>query len=92
MNREDQIIEMVVRQVVRELKDATKKFGPFKNAHHGYAVILEELDELWDEIKDHKVEGSLGRQRGEAIQVAAMTLRFLIDVIYNNLDYEDDLP
>ena len=59
-----------------ELVRATRKFGPFASAHEGYAVILEELDELWQEIK----HGTPDRQREEAIQVAAMAIRFLIDV------------
>ena len=62
--------------VVKELQRAQERFGPFNSAHEGYAVILEELDELWDEIKGNNGE----RQLEEAIQVAAMTLRFLLDI------------
>lgn len=54
---------------------ATEKFGSFASAHEGYAVILEELDELWQEVK----HGTRERQREEAVQVAAMALRFLRD-------------
>lgn len=66
----------VVDAVLVELQKATEKFGPFASAHEGYAVLLEEVDELWHEVK----HGSLDRQREEAVQVAAMALRFLIDV------------
>jgi hypothetical protein len=59
-----------------ELKRAMVKFGPFRNGHEGYAVILEELDEMWQEVK----HGTRARAREEAVQVAAMALRFLVDL------------
>lgn len=59
-----------------ELERARQKHGPMRSAHEGYAVILEELDEAWDEIKRNDIV----RAREEMIQVAAMALRFLIDV------------
>lgn len=57
-----------------EFGKATKKFGSFNSVHEGYAVLLEEMDELWDDIKANKDPSE------EAIQVAAMALRFLVDV------------
>lgn len=47
--------------------------GEFNNLHEGYAVLLEEVDELWDEVKRSKHD--LKAARIEAIQVAAMALR-----------------
>ena len=70
--------EAAVILVEDELENAEEKFGPFKNVHEGYAVILEELDELWDEIK--KKNPDKGRLRDEAKQVAAMALRFMLDL------------
>ena len=34
-----------------ELHRASEKHSAFHSGHEGYAVILEELDELWDEVK-----------------------------------------
>lgn len=62
--------------VLAELARAQESFGPFASAHEGYAVLLEEVDELWHEVK----HGTTERQREEAVQVAAMALRFLVDV------------
>jgi hypothetical protein len=59
-----------------EVLRATAKFGPFNSAHEGFAVLLEEVDELWDEVKGNNK--SLARE--EAIQVAAMAVRFLMDI------------
>lgn len=86
--------EAFFTDVIDEYNMATAKFGAFNSAHEGYAVLLEETDELWDVVKanPHKAPGALvndpernlrvhrERMREEAIQVAAMALRFLKDV------------
>lgn len=66
-------------QVNAELEFASNKFPPFSSAHEGYAVILEELDELWEAIKDKNIGED--EMTEEAIQVAAMAIRFLLDVV-----------
>ena len=50
----------------------------FNSPHEGYAVLLEELDELWDEIKKKDINKAAMKE--EAIQVGAMALRFLVDL------------
>ena len=62
-----------------ELIAAKKMFPPMTTLHYGYAVILEELDELWDEIKKKQPDTEILRK--EARQVAAMALRFLVDLV-----------
>lgn len=49
---------------------------PFNSRHEGFAVLKEEVDELWDDIKANAHLSA----RKEAIQVAAMALRFLVEV------------
>jgi hypothetical protein len=66
----------VIQVVWDEYQKATRKFGSFHGRHEGYAVILEELDELWDEVK---ADAGNGPVSAEAVQVAAMGLRFLTD-------------
>jgi hypothetical protein len=56
---------------------AATKFPPFASAHEGYSIILEEVDELWEEVR----KGNKAKARAEAVQVAAMALRFIHDVI-----------
>lgn len=66
--------EEAVKRVVKELEKANAKFPLFNSDHEGFAVILEEVDELWGDIKaNRKIEA-----RQEAIQVAAMAIKFLM--------------
>ena len=69
-----------VSDVLNELERAQKRFSPFRSPHEGYAVLLEEMDELWDEVKKDRTPGAIARMRGEAVQVAAMAIRFIEDV------------
>lgn len=71
-------LDSIKFDVEKELGTAFKKFKPFNSPHEGYAVILEELDELWDEVKTNPQNMDL--VRAEAIQVAAMAIRFIYDL------------
>lgn len=61
-----------------ELDRATELHGEFSSPHEGYAILLEEVDELWEEIKTHNA--TTHRGTSEAVQTAAMAIRFLIDL------------
>ncbi len=77
------IREAVIEAVMaaeRELTRAMSIHPSLNSAHEGYAVIKEELDELWDEIKKRSSIRDNDRMREEAVQVAAMGLRFVVDV------------
>lgn len=59
-----------------ELAAVRRKHPKFNSTHEGYAVLKEEVDEMWDEIKANNTENSLD----EAIQVAAMALSYIADI------------
>ena len=69
-------LERALSLVEGEYLRATSKFGAFHSRHEGFAVLKEEVDELWDEIKTN---ASSDRVRDEAVQVAAMAIRLLAD-------------
>ena len=72
-----------------EMSYAVANFGSFHNAHEGYAVLLEEVDELWEEIKSNqKTEGRMERIKKEALQVATMAIRLIHDVCYKEVEGE----
>lgn len=55
---------------------------PFNSAHEGSSVLREEFEELWKEVKRNQAKGEqkVELMKAEAVQVAAMAIRFLIDV------------
>jgi NTP pyrophosphatase (non-canonical NTP hydrolase) len=65
----------VTELVLDELHHAYTKHGdePWSR-HEFYAILLEEVDELWDAIKRDE---PLANVKAEAIQVAAVVVRFL---------------
>ena len=68
--------EIAVILVLQQLRRAQNKFGAFTSPHEGYAVIKEELDELWDDVKRNNIEDACH----EAAEVAACAIRFIIDL------------
>lgn len=67
--------------VAEELHQARAANPPFHNLHEGYAVLLEEVDELWDEIKKKRAVRSPAKLTEEVVQIAAMCQRLYEDVI-----------
>lgn len=72
--------EQAALLVAQEYKRATLLHGPMRSAHEAYAILLEEVDELWDEIKRKPSARSVDAMREEAVQIGAMALRFLVDI------------
>jgi hypothetical protein len=63
--------------VYTEIKRAKAKHGPqnFNSNHEGYAVLLEEVDEMWAEVKKDNTDLSVY----EAVHVAAMAIRYIAE-------------
>jgi hypothetical protein len=71
-------INRVIDDVVYEFVKSLRSHGSINSRHEGWAVMKEEMDELWDEVK--KRNCSNVDMRKEAVQVAAMAVRFILDV------------
>lgn len=69
----------VILDVKHEVARAENLFPKMRSMHEGYAILLEEVDELWNAIKDK--DSSQDKIREEAIQVAAMAIRMVVDCI-----------
>lgn len=54
-------------------KARAKHNGAIHGPHEGYAVILEELDEFWDEVRAQKHDPA--KMLKELVQTAAMCAR-----------------
>ena len=75
-----------INEIINEYNRASQEFNPFASAHEGIAVIEKEFMELRDEIywghnKTTDRQLIKNKMKKETIQLAAMSLRFLIDII-----------
>ncbi len=84
-------LEVALTLVVEEAQRAQQKFPPFASKHEGLAIIEEEFLELREEVfwgerrfprsdLDYDVKHRAAMKE-EAVQLAAMALRFLVDVV-----------
>lgn len=62
------------------LADVARKWPKYNTAHEGYAVLLEEVHELWGHVMTQQHARDLAHMRTEALQVAAVAIRFAVDV------------
>jgi len=83
-----------------ELLRARAKYPNFHSSHEGHSLIREELEELWDLVKeDHSTRPSefyvrddkslrsyRFHMRAECVQIAAMAIRFIEDLCEENED------
>ena len=72
--------KMVIDGLQRELERAQSHYPAYHSTHEGYAVIREELDELWDNVKREKRTSADGVTGIEALQVATTAVRFILDL------------
>lgn len=73
-------LDTVLASIKAELAEVMVKWPPMNSAHEGYGVLLEEVDELWDHVKTKQKNRDLTAMKKEAVQVAAMAIRFAIEV------------
>ncbi len=69
-----------LNRVAEELQIARNMHKPMNSAHEAYAVILEELDEFWEEVKKKRELRDNTNMAKELIQIAAMAIRAASDL------------
>lgn len=74
------IEQKIIVEIMEEYNRAVMNNGSFASAHEAWAVIKEEMDELWDEVKKRQTERDYDNMQKEATQIAAMAIRFIVDV------------
>lgn len=75
------VLDDFLANVGDELRRAQAKWPPMNSAHEAYAVILEELDELWAEVRKKQTEHDHSAMYAELVQIAAMAARAAADVV-----------
>jgi hypothetical protein len=87
-------LKSVLEAVKAEVEAAQAAYPAMHSYHEGYAILKEEVDELWDEIKKKQLTGGAGtgdpekyqnsaKIRAEAVQVCAMAIRLILDCCEN---------
>lgn len=87
----EQRINEIVAEVAAEVIRATHMFEPLNSPHEAEGVIREEFEEFWDEVKAYnprKNRDTRPQMRTELIQLAAMSVRGVLDVIDFGKHYE----
>ena len=80
MHKATAVDKLIADLVLLELMTAREKHTPLASAHEAYAVILEELDEFWEEVRKKRSNRIRITMREELVQVAAMAFRALGDL------------
>jgi hypothetical protein len=69
----DESFKLIENEYLR----ASDLYPDLHSNHEAYAVIKEEVDELWDEIKKSKEVIGNNKIKKELIQIGAMVVRYL---------------
>jgi hypothetical protein len=71
---------LLLSAIEEEAAFGRETFGAFNSAHEAFAVLLEEVDELKEHVWAKQKNRDLAAMKKEAVQVAAMALRFATEV------------
>lgn len=74
----DDKLEDIIDMLRNEVAVAMRKHRSMASPHEGHSVIREELDELWEHVRADT--GTTPAARKEALQVAAMGIRYAMDL------------
>lgn len=73
-------IRSIAFECTTEVMMVMENWPKFNSAHEGFAVLKEEVDELWDHVKTNQKRRDIDEMRKECIQVAAMAMRFALEI------------
>ena len=73
-------LDMFLVDVSAELGRAEAEYGAFHSHHEGYATLLEEVQEYWDEVKKKPALRDEAAMYKELVQVATMAWRIVRDL------------
>jgi hypothetical protein len=73
-------MSQIYTDIEAEVSRAEARFPSFNSAHEGFAILLEEVDELKAHVWMKQGMRLTHEMRREAVQVAAMAVRFIQDI------------
>jgi hypothetical protein len=81
------MLRLVADKATHEAIMGIEKHGPMMSFHEGFAILKEEVDELWDDVKANL---SGDNPEIECIQIAAVAMRMAIAYRRQRLPDEED--
>lgn len=76
------LAEKFYELVNAEYLSAARHHKPLNSLHEAYAVILEEVDELWDHVRQKASMRDRAAVLNELVQIAAMCQRTATDLAF----------
>jgi hypothetical protein len=73
--------EFIIDLIKDEVFKSREKHGKIKSPHEGFALIKEELDELWNNVKSN-ISDLI-----EPLQIAALAISYIFDIIELRFKY-----
>lgn len=70
----------VAIDIVEEIVSARKNHGPIASAHEGYAIMLEEMDEVKEHVWVKQKLRDQSLLRKELVQLAAMAVAMIVEI------------
>ena len=69
-----------------QLRRTREKHGPQHSLHEGYAILLEEVEEFWDEVKKKKSKRDPAGMLEELVQIASCAQKTAEDLIIPTIE------
>lgn len=73
-------MENIQKRIYDKMLEAEEKYGEFASGHEAYGVMMEEMEELWNEIKKKPYKRDANTMIIESIDIAAVAIRFAYQI------------
>jgi len=74
-------METFDKLVKKELASARKKHGKQSNIHEAFAILLEEVDEFWEHVREKSDRRNYNEVLEELVQIASCAQKTAEDVV-----------
>ena len=68
-------------RIANQLQKCYEKYGRYSSAHEAYGVLQEEVDELWDIVKQKPSERDLQALQSEIIDCIVVLFKMNEDIV-----------
>lgn len=69
-----------IKAIIAEYNRAINRNGPFNSTYEGWAILIQKMEELWEEIKKVEAGNSGEKLHKYAAQIGALAMRFMVDL------------